>query len=305
MIHIAIAADMNIEAGLHVTLYSAIKSLSESAVVHLFLKDFSFEAIERLGGTVSEFSHNCELRMYDATQIDTGQGKGLHQNKMPYVLLSIPELVSCERIICLDADLLITTDLKELFDLELGGCTVGAVGTVPLKYSWGKERDFLLSVGIDDESIYFNSGVLLIDTREWKKRRITQVSLDLASKHSKQLHTADQTVLNAVLKDQILYLPTKYNVFCFPETPPIDIEEMDGIYHFVGSPKPWDLMGEFLHASYPAFRKYLAKTRLADYRSYKGLRLNRLKRSFRIAGPYVRIIRVRVSSFLKSRGLRN
>lgn len=294
-VHFAVIADKNIEVGLHTTIYSALKNLnSESkAVVHLFLKNYSDLDLQAIRLTIKEFSEKCELKIYDAGKIDLGTGKALHGNKMPYVLFKVPDLVEAETVICLDADLLIITDLFTLFNTDLEENAVGVVGSVTLKFAMLKEKLFLNSVGVSDYSIYFNTGVLLVDTAKWRKQNLTNKCLEFAASYPQQLYTADQTVLNAVLTNCVTFIPEKYNIHCYPQSPAINLDQADGIYHFVGSPKPWDLMGEFLHNSYPAFLQYLVRTEFKTFRSYKNVSINKINRTLRIGRSYYRLMKIR------------
>lgn len=301
-IHLAICADRNIEIGLHVTLYSAMRHLSGSAetIAHLFLKDFNVKQIQALKLTVQEFGERCKIKIYDAAKVDVGKGKGLHGNKMPYVLFQIPNLVNTARILYLDSDLLNTTDLADLFRLDLKGNPIGVVSRNEIKHCWSKERDFLISVGISENAAYFNTGVVLIDTAEWKRRESTNKCMEFAVSHSKHLFTADQTVLNAVFSEQIKLLPTKYNIALYPTNPILQLDDADGIYHFVGSPKPWDFMGEFLHVSYPAFSKYLLKTFYREYKSFKNLSIPQAVRAIRLCRSYYRTFKSRIKGRTKT-----
>ncbi len=300
-IHFAICADRNMEIGLHVTLHSAMSALNlgSEAVAHLFLKDFDTKRVHALHSTLQEFGSRCRVITYDAAKIDVGKGKGFHGNKMPYVLFQIPHLVNAERVLCLDADLLIATDLTDLFQWDLAGEAIGMVCRLAVKRCWSRERDFLLSVGVSDEAAYFNTGVVLIDVKEWERRDLTNKCLDFAALHAPQLHTADQTVLNAVLRDRVVLLPSKYNIPHHPTRSALELPSANGIHHFVGSPKPWDFMGEFLHISYPAFHRHLALTHYKNYKSFKNLSAPQCVRAMRISHFYYKTIKARLRNCWK------
>jgi lipopolysaccharide biosynthesis glycosyltransferase len=77
-----------------------------------------------------------------------------------------------------------------------------------------------------------------------------------------------------------------------------------GIYHFVGSPKPWDLFGEFFHsyshiwneASGGIALRFMQRRAYADFRSWRRLP--------RIIGGYRRILRQRYKLFQAERARR-
>lgn len=69
------------------------------------------------------------------------------------------------------------------------------------------------SIGFAEDEPYFNSGVLLIDFRRWRRERISEQLTEFYAAHGKQLVCGDQDTLNAVLRGRIGVLSPKYNFF--------------------------------------------------------------------------------------------
>jgi lipopolysaccharide biosynthesis glycosyltransferase len=135
---------------------------------------------------------------------------------------------------------------------------------------------------------YFNAGVLLIDAKRWRELDITNACMRCASHHSARLASHDQSLLNFVFyKDNFCRIEPKYNRALYPDTGRIEGPAV-GIYHFVGSPKPWDILGELLHGNSAVFGRYLAMTHFRGYRSYADVTLTRLKRSARLSRSYLK-----------------
>ena len=65
----------------------------------------------------------------------------------------IPDLVTSDRTLYLDCDLLVTGDLSELFNMDMEEKPVAAVAS---PYAW------------ESDPYGFNAGVLLIDNRMWR-----------------------------------------------------------------------------------------------------------------------------------------
>lgn len=65
----------------------------------------------------------------------------------------IPDLVTSDRSLYLDCDLLVTGDLSELFHMDMEGKPVAAVAS---PYAW------------ESDPYGFNAGVLLIDNNLWR-----------------------------------------------------------------------------------------------------------------------------------------
>lgn len=295
---LATSADRNFEVGLHVTLYSAMKNLDKStgAKIYLILKDYGEKEIGNLRKTLSAFEGRFELVVFDIKEFDLGKGRSLHGNMMPYTTLLFPTLVSLERVLYLDSDLLVLTDLAHLYHRDIGQQPAAAVGGT-LKYvALPQERDFLIGLSIADDSLYFNSGVILFDVKLWNGESYTQKCFDFISAHSENLHTQDQTVFNAVVNSRICPLPQYYNQHCSATASLIEADHANAIYHFVGSPKPWDFLGELLHRNHAIFRSYLGQTFYKNYRSYLDLSPTRLQRLSNLLPSYMRTIRLRINT---------
>lgn len=293
-IHLATSADRNFEVGLHVTLYSALDTLSthSRAVIHLVLKDYGSREMAFLKRTLERFDDRYELVLHDLNRLDLGRGKSLHGNMMPYTTLLFPEIIDAPRVLYIDSDLLVATDLSILYEFELGAGSVAAVPVHTVRYAVPGEREFLMSLGIPEEASYYNSGVVLFDAEYWKKSGLTRRCFEFAERYAEHLSTADQAVINGVLQSELVPLPEKYNRHRTAVST-LAINQDDSIYHFVGSPKPWDFLGEWLHRSYPAFRGCLVNTHYGGYKTYLDFSPLRLKRLSKLMPSYARVFKAR------------
>lgn len=132
--------------------------------------------------------------------------------------LLVPKLLpDLKRAIYLDVDLIVLDDIKKLWDENLDGHIFGCV---PLYYDRFSTVEFLKKcAGISDNSeyCYFNSGVMLIDYDEWRRRKGTNEELlrDLFALLDKcdTKVTPDEMILNRFAWENGGYkiLPHKYN----------------------------------------------------------------------------------------------
>ena len=123
-----------------------------------------------------------------------------------YARLFIAEMVpeSVKRIIYLDCDMIVCQSLKELWDTDLNGKTIGVVqDTVGCR---AKEQ---LSLSMNER--YFNAGLLLIDLDAWRKHGIGAKCLHFLEAYNGQVYHHDQGVLNGVLCNEKCILTMKYN----------------------------------------------------------------------------------------------
>src|SRR5262249_21362377 len=114
-------------------------------------------------------------------------------------------------------------------------------------------------------------------------------------KYSSDLIVADQTILNYVFyENQFLELDSSYNHVLYPSYKPVIPSAAGEIFHFIGSPKPWDFLGEVLHTNYSLFEGVLSKTAFRSYKSYRGLTFGRARRTLRLARSYLYVLRALV-----------
>lgn len=147
----------------------------------------------------------------------------------------------CKRLIVLDSDVLVLTDIGRLFDIDLGGAVVAAAQDpyIPLVSSLdGLSR--YAKLGLTPECKYFNAGVMVADTGKWRRERVAERAFDFVARHWQSLHHYDQDCLNAVLAGHWKELDPRWQ--WHPRTR-FSLGLPSGgdpwIVHFSGSLKPW------------------------------------------------------------------
>ena len=197
----------------------------------------------------------------------------------------LANLVSEVRIIYLDSDLVIKKDLGSLFFEDLNGHIIRASGIENVERSL--EYNFFTSLGLEGGVKYFNAGVLLIDLQAWRQADITKRCFEFAKKYPNMLLTADQTILNYVFYDNNFHeLDKSYNHALYASSKQILSDIDDSIFHFVGSPKPWDFLGEVAHKNYPLFHSILTKTAFSNYKTFLDISIHRIQRTLRLTKQY-------------------
>ncbi|MFP5578411.1 MAG: TylF/MycF/NovP-related O-methyltransferase [Acidimicrobiia bacterium] len=105
----------------------------------------------------------------------------------------LPELLpEHDRVLYLDADVVVTGRLDELFATDLGGAPLGAVRNVVER----SQRERLRRLGIADPLDVCNSGVLLLDLPAMRAAGTADAVLDLARDRAGDLGWPDQDALN-------------------------------------------------------------------------------------------------------------
>ncbi|HFR3714876.1 TPA: glycosyltransferase family 8 protein [Streptococcus suis] len=156
-----------------------------------------------------------------------------------------------ERIIYLDGDTLLLKNIKSLWEMNLDG---KVIGMCPEPTVSKKRKEFL---GLST-SPYHNSGVLLIDLKQWREREIGKKVFDFYRENDGKLFAPDQDALNGALKDDIKTLSVTYNYFNIYDVYPyrvlkslnspadfigkeefLHIQKEPDIVHYLGEERPW------------------------------------------------------------------
>lgn len=147
----------------------------------------------------------------------------------------------------LDADVVVRGSLDEFFELDFAGCSVIACPDQFWRITGAVITDWA-RLGVDGHSLYFNSGVMLIDVVRWRERKVTERASELAQ--TERLLFMDQCALNLALHNDWRPAPLKFNAFHAGLTltgglsvlAPADVAEARTspvISHFCGGSKPW------------------------------------------------------------------
>lgn len=186
-------------------------------------------------------------------------GKALpsHVSRATYLKLATPEVLhQPKRLIMLDADVLVRSDLAALWRLEMGEKVSAAamdygIPTIDqgLPTTWQ-------GLGREGKSPNFNSGVFVVNSPEWHRAEITRLAFEYIDKNQKDLRWAEQEAYNAMCGGHVLPLDVLWNV----QLGAIEYYDRVGydpraaeikarrdellcdakVVHFIGPAKPWN-----------------------------------------------------------------
>jgi lipopolysaccharide biosynthesis glycosyltransferase len=196
-----------------------------------------------------------------------------------------------KKLLYIDTDVMANIDAADIIRIALDGYALACSGVGQVKSSL--DREFFLSVGMEDDNTVFNAGILLFDLEKWRKLKIQERCFDFGYLYSDQLRSADQTILNGVFRGNIKILNENWNIACYPSTHYCDCTGQ-GIYHFLGTPKPWDICSDKLHNFHSAWMSESAKTALPFKRNNLSF-FSSVKRSLRLSRSYYKLIKGKIN----------
>lgn len=234
---------------------------------------------------------NFRLNIINVDQYFENKDLNLHSHfsKETYYRILIPTILpQYNKVIYLDADMVVNKDMQELFDIDIKGKSVAAVKDYVMS-GFVKHKimcrdvcgsftagDYLKQyLGLKNPQDYVQAGVLILNTEKIRKTAKDQDILkDMCNASYWFL---DQDLLNKHFEGDIFYLDTHWNVLhgngnvdSFFKKLPVTIMENyfnarkdPWVIHFAGDQKPWkDPTADFASI----FFYYLRNTPWRNYR---------------------------------------
>lgn len=172
-----------------------------------------------------------------------------HTSAAGWLRAFAPDLLppDTQRAIYLDTDVLVTGDLVELYETDLGGAPVGAVLDIQPTFAGAKLTVTDNGVTYGGSLPYFNSGVLLCDIAAWRERDTPRLVLGLIERHIGRLPHRDQDALNIVFANNWKDIGLRWNNIVFGRADHRGDHKRaaeslawgPGVLHFFGPRKPW------------------------------------------------------------------
>lgn len=234
-ISIALCTDENLVKHIGTLLYSVDENTSSFVDTYIIYDNLSEKSLKKLT-SLNDILSTVTVHMIKV--LDKQQEKlskiSLENTGLPVTScyrFILPDLLpSLDRIIYLDVDTLVLSDLTELWRTDLEGKFIGVAKDELINLNGGLKIVY-------ERKAYFNSGMLLMDLNLFRKYDICSNLIDFAVDIAEYCEYGDQDILNYYFIDSYKLLDTKWN--CgrkFLE----DREKEVGIVHFYGLEKPWN-----------------------------------------------------------------
>jgi len=223
-INIALCFDSSFAMAGAVAIRSIVETTPECLTIYIVDCGILPEDKERLKQTINGYDHaTLVFLLFSNDSISKGMGPA-------WARLDMIEFLPVERVLYLDADILVRKSLKPLWEVDLGGKCMAAA------------RDVGFPMGLDESnrSPYFNAGVLLIDIA---KARLDIKELKRLAPQMKNARFKDQDLMNAYYINQgLASLSLKWNaqgLGTYAGNPSDDGDMTDpSVVHFTGAVHP-------------------------------------------------------------------
>ncbi len=272
MIEIVTACDDNYVQHLCVMLCSLLENTAERENININIID----------GEINQSNKNklidCIIKRYKKKINFLSINKNVYE-KFPishhfthtiYYRISIPSLfdLSIEKVLYLDADMVIKDDIKKLWDIDISNFYVAAVEALSCTERY-------TDLNMPEGSLYFCSGLLLINLTKWRKSNITKKIIDFIENNQDKIQMWDQDSLNSILCGNWLPLSLIWNqqTYFFDDDfykkfrhrqDFMEARDRPSIIHYTSSHKPWHYIS--IHPYKEEYFRYLALTPWKDFK---------------------------------------
>lgn len=263
IVQIAMAANDKFVPYLMTTIESIVRHASQEFFYEIvvMIHDATEQTKCYLCNWWSEYS-NIRIRLLDPVKFLKGKNfyvRGHFSVETYYRLLLQDLLPDIDKVLYIDADLIVQRDLADLFQTDVNGYLVAATldaDTAGLYNGYFPEKKQYMDkvLKIEKPYQYFQAGVMLFNLSEFRKSFQTEKLLDFATSYEWEL--LDQDVLNYLCQGRVKYIDMAWNVMVdwdgirikdiislAPENLQklyLNAREKPYIIHYAGPQKPWN-----------------------------------------------------------------
>ncbi|MDR8394652.1 glycosyltransferase family 8 protein [Aliifodinibius sp. S!AR15-10] len=205
-VNVVLAADDNYAMQLAVTMFSILRNLNKMSCLQLFILDGGISSknknkIKRIfKNNNQKKNHSIIWIKPDLEKLNNLPTKG--KPRAIYLPLLIPEYLpdQCNKVIFLDSDLVLESDITKLYKHDVEITPLWAVRDLLIQTLSGKDGiKSYKEIGGTEKSPYFNSGVMLINLDYWRREKVTSGAIDYIQEYKEETRFHDQEALNAAL----------------------------------------------------------------------------------------------------------
>ncbi len=249
-INILVTIDENYAQPLFTMLYSLfLNNSKDSFKIHLIYADLSDQTRSALNDFCEKWHHKLFEYPFDPTRLEGAPITKRYPQSMYYRLLA-HRILPCDldKILYLDPDILVINSLETLIQTDISHYLFA--GAAHTSLTGVSEHFNRIRLNTYQSEGYFNSGVLLMNLGQMRKRISEHDIFSYIDSHKIELLLPDQDVLNGLYGDQILqiadelynYDARNYQTYYLVSSGKIDVDwimKNTVILHFCGKNKPW------------------------------------------------------------------
>lgn len=253
---------------LNIAIYSLLKNNKNSQFdIYVLCNRLSARSKTRII-KIQEYYKNVTIQIVELSEHQE-RFSGLKLN-IEYISLEtyyryiLPELFpGLNKLIYLDADIVITGDIGELYEYDLGSSYIAGVPDLYVasleEEVDGKRIQYKETIGHSKNDAYINAGVLLMNLDTMRKHGIVEQLFKNTTLYAEKIQFQDQDIINITAKGHIKKLPNIFNYTDRDKLVDVKTPQELRIIHYTGPAKPWDniTFADFQVPFVELYRKYV------------------------------------------------
>ncbi len=245
VVHIAFATDENLADELAVVIHSIVKNTEAPLSVSVLTRGLGEDYFTRIA---NDFK-NVHFTFFKCDDVSYGNSLRMlsHITVSTMDRLLLPELLSdLDKVLYLDIDILVVSDIAELYGLSLGDKCLAGKNSTWGPWRYGTKMAYRASLSLGPEDAWhlrrklhsegklhfntFNAGVILMNLNKMREDSFSAEYIP----YIEHFAMNDQDVLNMYARENRLELDGLWN-----SVPSQDICEDAKLLHWAGPIKPW------------------------------------------------------------------
>jgi lipopolysaccharide biosynthesis glycosyltransferase len=219
-----------------VTTYSLRKNTARPVLVYWIVPAGHLESVAPYCERLAQTGISVSVVAADETRFRTWKERD-HIPRAMYLRLLVPDLLLHQKALYLDTDTLAVSDIGPLLDTDIeNNCFAGVPDPVG-----GQSSRVPRPMG----DIYINSGVLLMNLERLRRDHFVEKIQNIYARYEQEVTWPDQCLINKYAENKKAIIGNEFNRQIFANA--IKAKDWDllvaknetGIFHFVGSIKPW------------------------------------------------------------------
>ena len=230
-INVCLACDDNYAKYAGVVIASILHNANSDSNISIYILDggITSENKEKILSLKSIKDCNIDFVQINDSMFDDYKKIKTHSyiTLATYDRLKLPTLLpNVSRVIYLDCDMAVNSDLKELFNTELGDRAFAGCHDINPKM-------------LETNSTYVNAGMLVMDLDNMRKANLEEAFLNWTKENVDSITCGDQEIINEVCKEQIVIVDGKWNTQVIDFVKRSNFSKKPNIIHYIAKGKPW------------------------------------------------------------------
>lgn len=210
-IHVVFTVDENYVRHLGISMLSLLENNNtrSSILISIIGDRLSEKSHDALTGIAHNYNTSISFPEVDFEAFRKLETFG-HLSRATYGKLFIPDIIRDDKVLYLDSDILVRSDLSPLWNTDISAYSAGAVVDPPIT-GFDGQSVHNQKLGIPPGESYFNAGVILMNLKNCRQGQMARKAIEFKL-HNSGTGYADQDAFNAVLWGKWLPLHPRWNV---------------------------------------------------------------------------------------------